>query len=270
MATSWAGITTDIPRSKDLLFSRDEPSCGDWINLYTDMKWSMPRPAYEDSFRDGRREVWIHADGALVRRADSSEPKRKEIAREMNGRGVHRGGLHEIFLGEIGWSGASKFFDNPYFSHLGWAGDINPDVIAAIAASQGYTREKGGFDCSVTSETISLRIPTERMLGLLKAEWSGIAATYVNERGSVLAFDPSANVPGPSAFLVRSDTLQELLRIHDLAVCWVIQGEKVDATGSPNYRVHARRSFHGVFIWDGVEMSGDYSFDKIESLSEED
>ena len=168
------------------------------------------------------------------------------------------------------WSGASKFFDNPYFSHLGWAGDINPDVIAAIAASQGYTREKGGFDCSVTSETISLRIPTERMLGLLKAEWSGIAATYVNERGSVLAFDPSANVPGPSAFLVRSDTLQELLRIHDLAVCWVIQGEKVDATGSPNYRVHARRSFHGVFIWDGVEMSGDYSFDKIESLSEED
>ncbi|MEQ5842989.1 NACHT domain-containing protein [Paraburkholderia acidicola] len=270
MARSWAGITTDIPRPKDLLFSRDEPSCSDWVNLYADMKWSMPRPAYEDSFRDGRREVWIHADGALLRRADISEPKRKDIAREMNGRGVHHDGLHEIFLGEIGWSGASKFFDNPYFSHLGWAGDINPDVIAAIAASQGYMREKGGFDCSVTSETISLRVPTERMLGLLKAEWSGVAATYVNERGSVLAFDPSANVSGPSAFLVRSDTLQELLRTHDLAVCWVIQGEKVDAAGSPNYRVHARRSFHGVFIWDGVEMRGDYSFDKIESLSEED
>ncbi|AOK67858.1 hypothetical protein WM33_20200 [Burkholderia multivorans] len=190
LAMSWAGITTDIPRPEDLLFGRDEPSCSDWVNLHTDMKWSMPRPAYEDSFRDGRREIWIHADGALVRRADINELKRKEIAQEINGRGVHGSGLHEIFLGEIGWSEASKFFDNPYFSHLGWTGDIDPDVIAAIAASQGYTREKGGFDCSVTSETISLRVPTERMLGLLKAEWSGVAATYINERGSVLAFDP--------------------------------------------------------------------------------
>nr|WP_057927205.1 AVAST type 2 anti-phage system protein Avs2 [Burkholderia ambifaria] len=268
-AKSWVRITTDIPQPQNLLFSRDELSDSEWVNLYTDLKWTMPRPTYEDSYKDGRREVWIHADGALVRRDEISKLKKNEIAREITRRGVHGTGLHEIFLGEIGWSEASKFFDDPYYSHLGWAGDINPDVIAAIAATQGYARERGGFDCSVTSETISLRVPTDRMLGLLKAGWSGISATYVDKAGTVVAFDPTANVPGPSAFLVRKDNLQELLQTHDLAVCWVIQGEKIDAAGSPNYRVHARRSFHGVFIWDGVKMVGSYSFDEIE-LSDED
>lgn len=264
-ANLWAQITDDIPQPKDLLFSRDEPSNSEWVNLHTDMKWSMPRPAYEDSFRDGRRDVWVHADGALVRRRDISKLKKREIAR----RGIHGSGLHEIFLGEVGWSEASKFFDDPYYSHLGWAGDVDPEEIAAIAASQGYSRERGGFDCSVMSKTISLRVPTERMLGFLNAEWSGVSATYVNKAGTVVAFDPAANVAGPSAFLVRRENLREMLQAHDLAVCWAIQGEKTDAAGSPNYGVHARRSFHGLFIWDGVRMTGSYSFDEIESSDED-
>lgn len=267
-AKSWAQITNDIPQPKDLLFSRDDPSQSEWVNLHTSIKWTMPRPAYEDSFRDGRREVWMHADGALLRRGDVSKLRRKKIAREIARRGIHDSGLHEIFLGEIGWSEASKFFDDPYYSHLGWAGDVDSDVIAAIAASQGYTRERGSFDCSVTSETISLRVPTDRMLAYLKAQWSGVSATYVDGAGTVVAFDPAANVPGPSAFLVRRENLQEVLQTHDLAIGWAVQGEKIDAKGSPDYRVNARRSFHGLFIWDGVKMIGNYSFDEIESSDE--
>ncbi|WP_338640917.1 AVAST type 2 anti-phage system protein Avs2 [Burkholderia pyrrocinia] len=268
-AQLWAHITTDIPQPKDLLFSRDDPSNSEWVNLYTDIKWTMPRPAYEDSFKDGRREVWIHADGALVRREDISKLRRSEIASKIVQRGVHGSELHEIFLGEVGWSDASKFFDDPYYSHLGWAGSTNPDVIAAISTAQGYARERGGFDCSVTSETISLRVPTENLLKFLKAEWSGISATYVNKAGTVVAFDPSANVSGPSALLVRRDNLQELLQTHELAICWVVHGEKTDAAGSPSYNVHARRAFHGIFIWDGAKISGNYAFDEIESFDDD-
>jgi len=269
-AKAWAQITDDIPQPKDLLFSRDGSSQSEWVNLHADFKWTMPRPAYEDAFRDGRREIWMHVDGALVRSADVSHLKRKETARKIAGRGVHGSGLHEIFLGEIGWAEASKFFNDPYYSHLGWAGDADPDEITAIAISQGYVRERGGLDCSVTSETISLRVPTERMLELLKAEWSGVSATYVNKAGTtVVAFDPAANVPAPSAFLVRRENLQKMLQTHDLAVCWVIQGEKIDAGGSPDYRLNARRSFHGLFIWDGARVIGDYSFDEIESSNED-
>lgn len=268
-AKSWAQIADDIPRPQDLLFSRDEPSQSEWVNLHTHMKWTMPRPADEDSFRDGRREVWLHADGALVRRGDIRKFKKKEVVQEIERHSLHGSGLHEIFLGEIGWSEASKFFDDPYYSHLGWAGGVDPDVIAAIVASQGYSRESGGLDCSVTSETMSLRAPSEKMLSFLSAEWSGISATYVSKTGVVVAFDPSVNVPGPSAFLVRRENLIEVLQAHDLAVCWAIQGEKTDAAGAPDYGIHARRSFHGLFVWDGVKMIGNYSFDDVESNDED-
>ncbi|MBJ9939654.1 NACHT domain-containing protein [Burkholderia multivorans] len=268
-AAAWAQITDDIPQPKDLLFSRDDSSQSEWVNLHTDIKWTMPKPVYEDAFKDGRREIWMHVDGALVRRADVSHLKRKETARKIVGRGVHGSDLHEIFLGEIGWAEASKYFNDPYYSHLGWAGDAGPDEIAAIAVSQGYGRERGGLDCSVMSETISVRVPTERMLELLKVEWSGISATYVNKAGTVVAFDPAASVSTPSAFLVRRENLQAVLQTHDLAVCWAIQGEKIDAEGSPDYHVNARRSFYGLIIWDGMKMIGRYSFDEMESSDED-
>ncbi|WP_194273463.1 AVAST type 2 anti-phage system protein Avs2 [Alcaligenes faecalis] len=264
-AKSWAQVTSDIPMPESLLFSRDEPSQIEWINLHTHMEWLMPKPALEDSFKDGRREVWLHADGALVRRADVSKLRAKGMACKIAALGSLEGGLREIFLGEIGWSEASRFFDDPYYSHQGWAGGVDSDVIDAIAVTQGYVRERGSLDCSITSETISLRVPTDRMLMLMNARWSGILATYLDMEDSIVAFDPSANVAGPSALLVRKDCLQDVLQAHDLVVCWVIQGEKTDAEGSPDYHINARRSFHGLFVWDGVNVSGNYSFDEIES-----
>ncbi len=263
-AKSWARLKDDIPQPGNFLFSRDQPSNSEWVNLRTHLKWTMPRPADEDSFKDGRRDVWMDADGALVRRGDIQKLKSKKVADAIFSHGIQSGGLRTIFLGEIGWSDASTFFDDPYFAHLGWAADVDPDVISATAVSQAYSRERGGLDCSVTSDTVMLNVPTARMLDLLKAQWSGISATYVDEKDVVVAFDPSPNVPGPSAFLVRRDRLHNILIAHDLVVCWAIQGEKTDAEGAPDYDVNARRSFSGLFIWDGVTIEGQYSFEQVE------
>ena len=255
----WAQITADVPRPKDLLFCRDASSQSEWVNLHMSSKWTMPRPAYEDSFRDGRREVWIHADGALVRRENVAKLQRENL----DCHGVHDSGLHKIFLGEIGWSEASQFFDDPYYSHLGWAGDAVKG-FEVIAATQGYMRERSGFDGSVVSETISLRLPSEALLKMLSARWSGISATYVDEAGVVVAFDPSANIAGPSTLLVRRDRLEQLLQARGLVVCWVVQGEKIDAAGAPEYGVRARRSFGGLVCWNGREISGGVSFEAVE------
>jgi hypothetical protein len=48
-------------------------------------------------------------------------------------------------------------------------------------------------------------------------------------------------------------------------VCWFIHGEKLDAEGAPDYSVTARRSFQGIFLWEGGEARGSYSFDPIET-----
>jgi hypothetical protein len=263
-AKVWAQATADVPLPGDLLLSKDGPSQSEWVNLCMHIKWTMPRPAYEHSYKDGRREIWIDIEGALVKRSDVATLKSRAVAKRIEQGGMHNSDNYEIFLGEIGWSEASRHYLDPYYGHIGWARDAENEGVSAIPASQGYLRERGSIDCSLASESIKLRAPSEAMLPLLGADWSGISATYVNKANTVVAFDPSVNVRGPSAFLVRKETLLEILQAHDLVVCWVLHGEKMDARGAPNYSPKARRSFHGIFLWSGSDVEGRYSFDKVE------
>lgn len=268
---AWVQSTDDVPLPADLLLCRDAPSQSDWVNFYADFKWTMPRPAYEASYKDGRREIWMNVEGALVKRSDVAKLSSKAVAKRIV-QSHNNNDNHCIYLGEVGWSEASKYFLDPYYGNLGWAHDARREGITAITASQGYMRELGTFDCSFTSESIKLRMPSVEMLELLGTTWSGISATYVDktQAGTVLAFDPSVNVRGPSAFLVRREHLLEVMRTHDLVVCWAVHGEKMDAAGSPSYRPIARRSFHGLFFWSGTQVDGQYSFEKPELSAEDD
>jgi hypothetical protein len=208
----------------------------------------------------------MNVEGALVRRSDVARLNSKAVAGRISRRDINSNHNYTIYLGEVGWSEAARHFLDPYYGYLGWARDAQQEGVSAISASQGYMRERGTYDCSLRSESVKLRIPSAEMLQLLGADWSGIAATYVDRAATstVLAFDPSVNVRGPSAFLVRKERLLELMRSHDLVVCWTVHGEKMDAAGAPDYRPTARRSFHGLFYWNGAEVQGQYTFDKVE------
>jgi len=188
------------------------------VNLYADFKWTMPRPAYEASYKDGRREIWMRAEGALVKRSDVAKLSSKAVAKRIVESDHNSNDNHSIYLGEVGWSEAARHFLDPYYGNLGWARDAEREGISAITASQGYMRERGTFDCSLASESIKLRMPSGQMLDLLGATWSGVSATYVDRTrsGTVVAFDPSVNARGPSAFLVRREYLLHAMRTHDL------------------------------------------------------
>jgi hypothetical protein len=41
-------------------------------------------------------------------------------------------------------------------------------------------------------------------------------------------------------------------------------GWRRTAEGAPDYTVKARRSFHGVSLWDSHEIKGEFVFDKLE------
>lgn len=85
-AKEWAQITSDVPLPEDLLFSRDEASDSEWVNLWTHLKLTMPRPAYEDSYKDGRREIWLNADGALIRRSDAASAHVQGVCKRVAAR----------------------------------------------------------------------------------------------------------------------------------------------------------------------------------------
>lgn len=263
---AWAQSTDEIPLPGDLLLCTDNPSQSDWVNLYAEFKWSMPRPAYEASYKDGRREIWMNVEGALVKRSDVAKLRSKKVAKRIAQNYNNNNDNHSIYLGEVGWSEASRHFLDPYYGNRGWSQDAEREGISAMPASQGYMRERGTIDCSLTSESLKLRMPSADMLESLGAIWSGVSATYVDKANpsTVLAFDPSVNVRGPAAFLVRRGHLVDVMRNHDLVVCWAVHGEKMDAEGAPDYRPIARRSFHGLFFWSGEQVDGQYTFEDPE------
>lgn len=265
-ARAWAMQTHDVPMPADLLFCTDEPSRSDWVNFHVDLNWTKQRPADEALHTDSQRTIWMYAEAVLVRRSEVSNLRKREGTSKIIQDGVHDNGNYTIYLGEVGWSEAAGDFMNPYHGNLGWAGDLQQRGVNAIPASSGYLRESSTHDCSIGSRTIKLRVPSPQLLDLLDADWSGIGATYVDRAGTgtVLAFDPSANCSGPSAFLVRKESLLELMRCHDLVVCWRVYGEKLDAAGAPSYEFSARRTFAGLFSWDGTEVRGRYFFGAVE------
>ncbi len=264
-ARAWALMTSDIPLPETALFSRDAASGTYWVSVWADLKWSMPRAAHEDSYRSGRREMWMNVEGGFVRRSDAATLLSKAVAREVGQSSFDSNENYQIYLGEIGWSDAAHHFLDPYYGHSSWPAALKDKALDAAPASLGYLREHGTRDCSIQGDSQRMRVPAQKLIELLRAQWSGISATWVSGPDRmVVAFDPSANVAGPPVLLVRRETLAAAMDRNELALCWVIHGEKTEAHGAPDYGIKARRSFYGVFLWDGHKVSGAYSFDAVE------
>ena len=92
-------------------------------------------------------------------------------------------------------------------------------------ASVEYECEGNGFDCSV-DEGFTLQLPAPDLIGGLDLRWSGVAADYVDTKGRLTAFDPTAHGKGPASFLIRRDVLEDFLRREGLTICWAVIGEK--------------------------------------------
>jgi hypothetical protein len=129
-----------------------------------------------------------------------------------------------LYLGEIGWPPAARYFERPYFGAPGWESSRDCPV-ELLGTSEQYLGEKSGFDCSM-DESISLQFPTRALLGEIGLAWNGDAADFSDVNGRLVAFDPTAVEPGPDALLVREDAVQDFLAAGDYALIWVVLGEK--------------------------------------------
>jgi hypothetical protein len=134
-------------------------------------------------------------------------------------------GAYGMFLGEHGWSPASRYFQQPYLGDDGWVQPENGCPVKVRAIAFEYSREAAGFDCSV-DESYSLRLPVGELVTSLDLRWGGNDADYVDASGKLAVFDPTANADGPSALLFREDLMEELFARERLTICWAFVGEK--------------------------------------------
>lgn len=222
----WVMRSDDLPKVEDLLSVSHPDDASRWLNLQGYFNWQQRPPADRESTDVERRELWFMCTGYLVRGEDADAFVNWAEGVDFWGSWMPQPPeVYGMFLGEHGWSPASRYFQQPYFGDEGWTLPNQGCPVKVRAAAFEYVREARGFDCSV-DERYKLRLPAIELLTGLGLRWSGSGVDYLDAAGRLAAFDPTAHADGPDALLLREDPLQDFLAREKLAICWAVLGEK--------------------------------------------
>jgi hypothetical protein len=256
----WVKRTDDLPDPKDLLLVSNPDNGTKWFNGLSHFNWSQEIPPDMKSTDMGRRELWCLCTGYLI-------PQANAVAFLEWAKGVDFWGrwmpeepeIHQIFLGEYGWSAASAYFQQQCLREAGWESPEKgcPTKIEPVAVE--YNRSGGGLDCSV-DKGYHIKLPTWSLFKGLGLKWSGNAGDFLNEQNFLTARDPSMHEKGPGALLLREDLLREYLERENLTLCWTVLGEKRYL--GPGYDAKDYFSTHisGAYILDGSNLNGTLKF----------
>lgn len=222
----WALRTDDLPDPKELLSVTNPTDGSRWLNLQAYFHWEQPAPVERERTETEQRQIWYIITGYLIRNGDVGAFMSWAKDVSFWGRWMSEPPeLYEMYLGEHRWAPAARYFEQPYYGERGWHRPGNECPAEVRVASVDYKCEGRGFDCSVDNG-FTLRLPASDLIAGLDLRWSGVAADYVDARGRLTAFDPTAHTEGPSSFLTRRDALEDFLRREALTICWAVLGEK--------------------------------------------
>lgn len=258
----WVARVDDIPDIASILQVTHPEDKTTWINVKGFFDWMQPTPPDFESSDVEQRELMFGCTGYLIK----SEEMEKfiEWAGKKNlweRRMPEPPQVGEMFLGEHGWSQASKYFQRSYYGDDGWVKPSHscPAAIRTIAFI--YTRSGGDFDCAV-DDSYHLQLPTADLMNILDLKWGGIAANYNDVSGRVAILDPTANSVGPSSLLLRADLVYALAD-NGLSICWVVTGEKRVVGQEMSNKRHSALRFSGVYRIKDEKLEGSLNFNLI-------
>lgn len=220
----WAKIYDDLPCIKDLLSVLCPEDGSQWLNLYGFFNWKQVPPADKDPIDTERRDIWYRCTGYLIRDNDVEDFMSWAESVDFSSRMMPQPlEIHEIFLGEYGWSPAWYNFQKDYFGSENWLFlDKDCPVRVRAVVAEYYSSE---FDRS-TDDNCTLTLPSNDIVSGLGLQWNGYGSDFVDETGRIIAFDPTAHAEGPDALLLRQEELKEFLIREKLKLCWTVNGEK--------------------------------------------
>jgi hypothetical protein len=173
-----------------------------------------------------QRQIWYIATGYLIRTGDVEAFMSWARGVSFWGRWMAEPAeLYQLYVGEHPWAPAAHYFEQPYYGERGWHRPGNGCPAELRLVSVEYECEGRGFDCSI-DDGFTLQLPASYLMAGLGLRWSGVASDYVDAKGRLTAFDPTAHAEGPTSFLVRRNVLEHFLGREGLTVCWAVLGEK--------------------------------------------
>lgn len=250
---AWLKNTNDLPAVESLIEVTAPTDLSRWFVMESFYQWEQLLLPGEDRYEVPRRRIWYMLNSYLVRRRDAE--KVFAWAKKQNFMGRWMPESHEsteIFLGEFFWSPVFQDHDQPYFHRDGWTRGGNNSIPAKLlVTSDAYMQEMSTFDCSL-DDTIIISLPCKFLADGMGMHWAGEEGHFLDDQGSLIAFDPSVRSLGPGALLIRKDSLLEFLNANDLQIVWTLLGEKEQIGGTMT-----QRDYKG-----SLEINGAYRFDK--------
>ena len=246
---AWIKKREDFPAVNELLGFVRPKDGSRWLNANGFLLWRQPSPADLEPEMVDRREIWLRYSAYFIDAECASGFIHWANCADTWGTWLHEpSGVQDFYLGEYGWSQGFRHIFKPFYGHSDWEepGDGCPTTVRP--ASFQYTAEVGTFDCSI-EESFSLRLPHHDFVAKLGLKWSGNGTDFRNPHGSRVAFDPTVQEDGPSALLLREDCVKEYLTQNDLALVWIVQGEKTVLSKTWDRVRHPWHSVTGAFLY---------------------
>lgn len=217
----WVLNEDDLPSLEELIRVRSPNDGSIWVNVDGYFEWESPVPPDQETRDVERRDLWYIFNAYLIRKADLTLFMDWAKQNSFSGRWMPEPPHgHLMFFGEHGWSPASHSLDTSGWHQVG----CNCPVEFRLT-SLGFLEETSTFDCSM-DDTFSLRMPDKLLMAGLGLKWTSRAADFMDKRGRLVCWDPTAHAPGPTALLIREDSLRRYLEREGLAIVWAVIGEK--------------------------------------------
>jgi hypothetical protein len=210
---SWTTNSSDLMRMVEL---RD-PDGHEWLALDSFFNLTEELPAEKDGDGQLRRNLKLDVRGYIVKKGDAVGLMKwlKTLKDEDFGKMPEPADIYQVFLGEYPWASSFK----PYDMSDPWETGSYPDQpCPVIVTSTGYYWESG-YDCSI-EESINGLLPSAWLVRTMDLHWSGNGLSFADRAGTKVAFDPSAEKPGPSVLLVSKQHMLDFLSKNNLDLIW--------------------------------------------------
>jgi hypothetical protein len=236
---AWVLNDSEVPAARALL-EVDDPQGTRYLTLDAHYGWKEKARPQLDSWDRQYVNAWLQARGYFVPR--NLLQAYLSWAREQRWMGrwmPEAPEVREVFLGEWPWHPSAKESLSTWREIESQGGDA-PGSLLSACASYNWSREG---DYSI-SNGVSGYVPGSWLADQLSLVWRPRALEFSAPQADVIALDPSASALGPSAALVRRDSIAEVLDSSDLSVVWTLLGEKL-VIGS-HLRSFPRMEINGV------------------------
>ncbi|MBW4604307.1 MAG: ATP-binding protein [Calothrix sp. FI2-JRJ7] len=254
---AWIAKENDCPEPIRLI-ELTKPNDGQtWLTLEGHYRWTETAPIEEEKYQSKRRDIWYQVRSYIIRQEHFNQ-----VLEWLSDKNFMGGWMPEsqhmldVFVGEFPWSPSytNKRFDETQDWVEIWSGQETlpyPIVVTTIE----YLRENSTFDCSI-DDTISALMPSAWLIKNMGLRWSGGKFSFVDSINEVVAFNPSAEEVGPSAFLISKEKLTPFLVENKLEMIWTVLGERM-IIGGNNQGWHGRLELSGVYYLHQGVLAGE-------------